>query len=472
VNGSSIPFNFNAASHVVTFNASLINGANVIAVSASNSGGADSKNTTVNYTQPVSLPLPVVTITDPASSPFPTSASSHLIKASVLNVTAASQIVAQLNGVNKPFSFNVATHLLSMHAPLINGANIITITATNPAGADSKSTTIVYNAPVTTPAPVVTITSPTSNPFNTNVNSAAITATVLNVASASEITVSVNGTNAAFNYNAATHAVTLNPALVAGANSIAVLAANAGGSDSKAITVIYTAPATVLPPVVTITSPTANPHNISANTFTVKATVLNVTSAAQIKVFQNNNPMTGFTYVAATKVLTFPANLNTGANWFKIKATNSAGSDSATVTIKVNAQNPTGTTDSVGTGAPGKPGKGIIGGTLGGGGFGGGITSGGATTSGGGPDILLVTPSSNAALTTDAVYELLAKTEVEGPANVKVKLNGAEFAGYSYNKVTKNISASLPLNPGANTVVIEATNSTGTKIQTIVITRQ
>ena len=50
------------------------------------------------------------------------------------------------------------TKQLSMPVTLINGANVVTITATTSAGTDTKSTTIIYTAPVVaSPAPVVTI---------------------------------------------------------------------------------------------------------------------------------------------------------------------------------------------------------------------------------------------------------------------------------------------------------------------------
>ena len=73
------------------------------------------------------------------------------------------------------------------NAGLIAGANIVTISATNISGNDSKSETIIYSQPVATPAPIVSITVPNTNPFNTSINIVAITATVLNVTSASQM---------------------------------------------------------------------------------------------------------------------------------------------------------------------------------------------------------------------------------------------------------------------------------------------
>jgi hypothetical protein len=485
LNGSNVPFNFNASTHQLTFNATLLAGSNIVSISAVNPAGSDSKTATIIYTAANVVPAPVVTITGPSSNPFSTSSTPGAVSATVMNVTAASQISVTLNGNTVPFTFNPVSKVVNLSPSLIAGANIISVTATNSTGSDSKSTTIIYTAPAPALPPVITITSPTANPFNTSANTAALTATVMNVTAASQITVSLNGSNTPFTFNPVSHVLNLNANLVAGANSIAIMATNSAGSDTKATTIIYTAPAPVLPPVVTITDPTANPHIISQLNYTLKAKVLNITNASQIQVYQNNNLITTYTYIAATKMLTIPAALKTGANWFKIRATNSAGKDSATVTIKVIQTNPTGTTDTVNNQGPAKPGKGIIsGGNIGGAiGGGAGAGSGTGTTAGStgstgtstgtsaGPEITLVNPATTTVTTTDAIFNLTATMNVASQSYIVIKVNGVPFTGFSYNKVSKNLFAPIPLITGSNSVTIEATNTSGTTTKTIIITK-
>lgn len=471
LNGTNQAVSFNAATHQLTFPATLIAGANNLVVTATNAGGTDSKTATVIYTAPVVVPAPIVTITAPAASPANVAAAAYLVKATVLNVTAAGQVSVQLNGANHPFTFNLLAHSISLTANLVEGANTVVITATNAGGSDSKTTTLIYTAPVV-PAPVVNITSPATTPYTSATAVYNVSATVLNVSGMSDISVSVNGTASAFTYNTGSHVVTFPVTLVAGSNTVVVSAHTAAGSDSKTKVVVYTPPAPVLPPVVTITSPNVNPLIQDQMSYTVKATVLNVSGASQIKLYQNNNPTSAFSYVVATKQLSLNATLIAGANWFKIVATNTAGKDSASVTIKVVQSNGTQTTDSVSN----KPGKPLRGGGSGGalGGVigthvGGGTTT---TTTPAGPAITFVTPAGGAAVTTtDPQYVVVATVDVMNQMNISVKVNGATITSFGFERASKTLTIPVVLNMGVNTVVIEADAGSGAHQETITITR-
>lgn len=485
VNGSSVPFTFNGSSHQVAFTATLIVGANTITVFANNSAGIDSKSVTLVYSEPAPTVLaPVVSIMNPASSPTTVTTSSYAVMATVMNVTLSSQIQVMVNGANVPFTFSAVSHQVHLTASLINGANTLVVTGTNTAGTDSKTATIIYNAPVVIPAPIVTITNPAVSPANSPANTYNVTATVLNVSGMADIAVSVNGAAQTFAYNSATHVVTFTAHLMAGSNNVTVSAHTASGSDSKTVVLQYTPAPPVLPPVVTITSPTSNPFLYDQLTYTIKATILNISSGAQVKFYQNNNLTTGFVYIPASKQFSFNATLNSGANWFKIVATNSAGSDSATVTIKVMEVHGTGTTDTTTT--PGKPVKGTGGhGVISGSGIGthvGGAGAGGTTTgttttgttaaSSTGPAITMLMPAGSTSTTVSVpVYTVEATVDVMNQANIVVKINGVATTAFSFNRSVKTLSIPVNLNMGANTVIIEATGATSTSVQTITITR-
>lgn len=479
LNGTNVPFTFNAATHQLALNAALITGANSVTISATNPNGSDTKSRTIIYT-PVVSPKPIVTIINPAVNPYTTGVNVVPVNATILNVTAVGQISVSVNGSNLPtgaLSFNAATASLTFNANLIAGANSVQVTATNVAGSDSKSTTIIYTQPVAAPAPVVTITNPSVNPFNTTVNAATVNATVLNVTSASQITVSLNGSpSSSFSFNAVTHQLVFNASLIAGSNTVSVTATNSSGADSKSTVIIYTAPAPMLPPVITITSPNVNPFMHNALSYTVKATVVNVTSASQIQVLLDATPTTAFTYSTTTKVLTYNATLHAGANSIKIVATNAAGSDTKSTTIKV-LNTSGGTGADTPTTEPGKPVKGGPGGGLGGAS---GATSGAgsvgmgtsaSTPSSGGPAITLVTPSGTSVTTTDAVYTVVATVDVPNQMNIVVKINGVATSTFSFNRTAKTLSIPLTLTPGNTVVTIEASGGSGTSSKTITITK-
>ena len=76
---------------------------------------------------------------------------------------------------------------------LANGANTIEITATNSAGTDSETTTLIYRELTPVVPPVVTITNPVLNPTVQTANTANVVATVLNVDGPQNIQVTLNG---------------------------------------------------------------------------------------------------------------------------------------------------------------------------------------------------------------------------------------------------------------------------------------
>ena len=435
VNGiATSSFIFNSTSHILNLNSNLIAGANTFVISATNASGSDSKSITIIYNLPVVIsPPPVVTFVNPAINPYSTSVSTLPINALVQNVTSVGQISVTNNGApvsTSMLSFNPSTAQLNFNVNLISGANTVVISATNIAGADSKSETIIYTQPVQELPPVVTITSPTVNPFNTSVSTAVVNATVLNVISASQIAVTINGVStSAFTYNLSTKVLVIPVSLMSGANTITITATNSAGADSKSETIIYTQPVQELPPVVTITSPTVNPFNTSVSTAVVNATVLNVISASQIAVTVNGVSTSAFTYNLSTKVLVIPVSLMSGANTITITATNSAGADSKSETIIYS-----------------KPVQDL-------------------------PPVVTITMPSTASSSTTSSVSVVEGTvlNVAGASNIRVKVNGVLISGFSYQIITKKIIFNASLVEGVNTIVVSAINSAGSDSKTITV---
>jgi ribosomal protein L13 len=431
LNGGPLPasaLNYNLTSHLLTFNANLIQGANTVVVSATNVVGGDSKTVTIIYTKSVQAPPPVVTITSPSTNPFNTTNASATVNANVLNITSAGQISVLLNGGPLPASalnYNLSSHQLTFNVNLIQGANTVVVSATNTVGSDSKTETIIYTQPVQSPAPIVTITSPAANPFNTTTASSIVNATVLNITSAGQISVMLNGgplPAGALNYNLSSHQLTFNANLIPGANTIVVSATNTVGTDSKTKTIIYTQAAALNPPVITIASPNANPFNTSNTMVSMVATVLNVIASGQITVTVNGTALSSFVFNPSTQKLSFKASLIPGSNTIVISASNADGSDSKTQTVNYTLAAPV---------------------------------------------VSFLTPASGSASVTTNTFAVSAKaTNIVNAGQIVVKVNGAAITGFTFQALTKKIDFTANLISGNNTVVITATNASGTDSKT------
>lgn len=492
LNGSLIPTNalfFTPTIHQLKFKVSVVPGSNSVIVSASNSGGQDSKTLTINYVKPIETPpvvaAPVVNILSPSSNPFSTSIGTTTINGTVLNVTSAGQISVTMNGAVMPsnaINFNAASHELIFNVNLIQGTNSIIIAATNAGGKDSKTQTINYTQPVLTPAPAITITSPSVNPFATTINTATINATILNITNANQITVKLNGfSNNAFAFNAASKQFSLSANLIVGTNTIVITATNESGSDAKSQTINYTAP---LPPVVTFVNPATINSTTSTSSYPVVAKATNVLNANEINVKVNGISITAFTFQALTKKITFNANLIEGNNSVQISATTSSGSDNKSVSIKyvkLNVSNTakfdtTKTTPVIGLdddqgGTPVNTPPGGHDANNDGDGSNPPVQGGGVSKLKQ-PSIILITPSTNNAKTSDAVYTLIAAVTNVNPTGISVKINGVAFSAYMYDVTTHRLTVPVALNMGANTVQITATSALGNKSETVTITKQ
>ena len=466
VNGTNLPTGklfFNTSNGQLNFNVNLIAGANAVVISATNIYGADSKSETIIYSpQVVEEQKPLVTVTSPTTNPYNTSVNSAIVDASVLNINYASQIAVSVNGtLTSAFTFNVATKQLSLSTGLILGSNLITITATNSAGADSRSQTIIYTQPVTAlPAPVITIISPATNPFNTSSNTSFVKGTVLNVLSASQISISLNGNpSTAFGFNIVTKAFSFPVNLIVGANLITIKATNVSGADTKSQTIIYTQPVVVPAPVVTITSPSVPVYTCNLDSYTIEATVLNVASSSEISVKVNGAALSTFSYSLSTKKVTFTVMMGGGPKNVIISATNAGGTSSKAATVNfvrsTGGLNPDTIAKTIGQS------NGATTGPMG--------HKGGPANDAGKATVVfaLTNPYSTTAAT---VTSTAVVNGVINQASIVVKMN-AVVIPFTYNIHTKTISFSGNLNVGANTLSVAATNTVGVKTATLTITR-
>jgi len=165
----------------------LVPGQNIFEITATNTAGKDSKSTVIIYNQPVVQNPPIVSFTNPPTSPYTVNNPSFSLLATVLNVTQANQVTVSLNG-QAISNFNFNAFNLNVSAPLtLNlGTNIVTVTGTNSAGTDSETITLVYvptnvvTPPATGNPPIVSFSNPPSNPYTVNTPSFNLVSSVLN----------------------------------------------------------------------------------------------------------------------------------------------------------------------------------------------------------------------------------------------------------------------------------------------------
>ncbi|WP_343637295.1 hypothetical protein [Fluviicola sp.] len=336
VNGANVT-NFTFVNSNASFAVTLIEGANIITVTGTNSAGTDSETQTIIYRKPVSVQPPVVSFIDPSLNPSTSLNASYLVKARVRFVSTASQIVLKINGqVSTNFIYTASSEIMEFTTGLVNGANVIEIVATNAAGSDAETTVINYRAPNPTLPPVVTITYPAANPQTVNVPNSNVAATVLNVDNQQQIQVLVNGAPySGFTYSTSTKVLTMNASLILGANTVNITATNSAGTSSDATQIIYKRDEVILPPVVSFINPATPGQTVSSPAYIVRAKVTNVTMQSQIVVKEDGvivNP--GFwTFNPATLEVTFNHTLNAGNNIFEITGTNAGGSHTASTSV-------------------------------------------------------------------------------------------------------------------------------------------
>lgn len=426
VNGNTFTnFNFNVQTSNLTANLSLQQGSNVVSITGTNNDGTDSKQTIIIYTPAQTVQPPVVDFTLPTTNPFNTTAASQMINANVFNVANKNQINVLVNGRSvSNFTFNANTHVLGLNTNLIQGANIITITATNEAGVDSDNQTIIRNEPEPQYPPVVTFLNPVNDPLTVYTPNYNVQAKVEHVAGVQNIDLFINGISSTnFSYSASRQIMTFSTGLVNGANNIQITGTNNYGQDVAFTTIIYKRQVTTQPPVVEITTPGPTSTISTQQNFSLEADVLNVSNANQITLTINGNNVGGFIYNANTHNLNYTGNLIAGLNTVVITATNTAGTDSDNAFINYRPQEVI------------QP-----------------------------PLVSFLQPGSNGTTVGFPGYQMKAKVlHVNSKAGVLVKLNGqiVNPAYYTFNATNKEVRYAATLKAGNNIFEVTGTNTAG-----------
>ncbi|WP_430406012.1 Ig-like domain-containing protein [Fluviicola sp.] len=433
VNGTNVT-TFTFVNSAASFPVTLIEGANIIMVTGTNSAGTASETQTIIYRKPVAVQPPIVSFIDPSLNPAVSLNATYLVKARVRFVTAANQIVLKINGqTTTNFIYTASSELMEFTTGLVNGANVIEITATNAAGSDAETTVINYRAPNPTLPPVVTITYPAANPQTVNVPNSNVAATVLNVDNQQQIQVLVNGAPySGFTYSTSTKVLTMNMSLILGANSVTITATNTAGTASDATQIIFKRDEVINPPLVTFINPASPGQTVSSAAYVMKGHVTNVTNQSQIVLKEDGlivNP-SFWTFDPATLEVTFNHTLNAGNNIFEITGTNAGGSHTASTSIifkriEVPCNKPV---------------------------------------------ITFNNPATQNTSVENAQFTLKGMvTNITSVNQIEVYLNGSLQAAGSLNTSTLEFEKVLTLIEGSNSIEIKASNSCGVSTSTTVV---
>lgn len=431
---SNTNFTFNPSTNEFTAQVYLYPGSNVFEITGTNPYGSDSDSRIIILEQEAQqLPPPVVTFTNPAQDGMTVSQPQFTVVSNVLNVDGKNNITFTFNSIQSAnFTYSTSSKVLTSVVTLKPGKNVITVKGVNTVGSDAETITINYEKPVTIQPPVVNITNPATNPYNTSSPVEVIQGTVHYVNGASDISVTVNGNSVNnFTYSTLTKNISFSANLIVGANVVQITGTNQFGTDAATTTLIYS-PSEVMPlPIVEFIVPNVSPFTSPANNVTLKATVLNVTSKQYITVNVNGTNTTSFSYNGVTKEVTFNVNLINGNNVFKVTGTNSAGSDfdEQIIIHKLVQEQP--------------------------------------------PIVNITNPGSNPYNTTVGTQIINAEVQhVEQITGVKAKFNGQSITNFTFDPITDKFVYNATLLLGANVLEVTGTNSVGTasKSQTIIYT--
>ncbi|HRD79520.1 MAG TPA: Ig-like domain-containing protein [Saprospiraceae bacterium] len=421
VNGSRFTnFNFSTNTRELIATVTLIEGNNSIRVEATNRDGNANDEVNVRFQKAVP---PVVTITAPDDNSTVSNPGATL-RARLQNVNDRRQITVSNNGATlSNYTFNTSTGELSAEVTLIEGNNTLRVRAATNDGQDEKSVNVTYRkvAP-----PIVNITAPDNNSTTTSATTT-LRARVQNANNRNQITVSQNGnTLSNYTFNTSTGELSAEVTLIEGNNTLRVRAATNDGQDEKSVNVTYRK---VAPPTVRITSPTNN-ANLETNTVTVKATIENVTAARSVRFTVNGNAQSQFSFENGQFTATVE-NLREGDNAMVVSASNTDGSAEASVTVKY-------------TPRPADP----------------------------APVVKFIVPARSGLPARGVEQQVKASVlHVASRDDILLTRNGKPFGDFNYDAKAKELTATIPLEGGTNTIRVIATNKVGSDTATVTVLR-
>jgi large repetitive protein len=422
-NGMSVSgFNFNTNNGLLQRSINLTPGANTIRITATNDCGSAFDQISINYDD---CRTPQLTWLQPNAPGTTTNQGALALSAQLTGSTQNGQVLVLHNNIAVP-NAQLVGNTIRANLTLSPGLNTFQVKYTNPCGTDQINSSINFQNCI---PPVISVTSPV---INTTLNNAALRlrATVSNVSSRNNIKVIFNGIEQnTFAYNNQTGQLELNTQLLPFLNTLTITATNDCGSDVETFTYTYD---DCLAPIINLqgnlnNSSSNNPIVVTNSNFAVTATLQNMPFQNGLSVTNNGSPVAftfsngNFNNVQAT--LTSVLNLQPGLNQIVINAVRSCGQVAKIIFVRYDN---------------------CI-----------------------APQITLVQPTASGTTTNNQTLNLMANiSNIASNQALQVRLNGANVP---FNWMNNQISSSINLVQGNNTIVIQATNTCGTDSETLLI---
>ncbi len=421
VNGArSSDFSFNPRNRELSALVSLVEGNNTIRVEATNRDGNAADEVNVRYRR--GMP-PAVTITAPDNNSTTANAAATL-RARVQHVADRNQISVTLNGAGvSNFTFNTSNGELSANVTLVEGNNTLRVRAATPDGTDEKSINVTYRK--ATP-PAVTITAPDNNSTTTNA-AATLRARVQHVADRNQVGVTLNGAGVSnFTFNTSNGELSANVTLVEGNNTLRVRAATPDGTDEKSVNVTYRK---ATPPTVAIKTPEHN-ATVEVNAVQVLATITHMRSIKGITFTVNDKTVTLFSFENGNFSASVE-NLREGENTIVIAVQNPDGTDQASVKVNYRPK-------------PEVP----------------------------KPIVRFIIPARGGAQVRTTETQIKASVmHVQSKEDIRLERNGKQLDDFTYLPKEQELTATIPVDIGANNIKIIATNASGSDTATTLIVK-
>lgn len=303
------------------FSASLLltAGTNVIEVKATNNCGVVSDFSTVSVE---TCKIPEIVVISPTRIVNVTQNTTAKVEFGVTNITSKEQLQLMVNGKEQPFTFDAVNSRVTINANLVTGANKAELIAQNNCGGTAKSVTI-SKMECNKPTLSVTSASIANNGTSTN-RYLSLTATVGNITSNSQISVTQNGKAVNFVYNTATNSLTLDLANTLGNNTIVIKLTNDCGVVTYTHTYICQEDPNAKPPVLNFATPTSE-VTVESPSFNYSVTTQYVTAKGQLAVKVNGQTVS-FNFDVNARKITFSATLQEGKNTAVVYAVTPYGS--------------------------------------------------------------------------------------------------------------------------------------------------
>ncbi len=330
LNGRSKVFNYHSGSGTVEAIISLEEGTNTLLISGSNSSGTASDQLSILYNKAVQLaPPPVVNFINP-ETPISVQNKVFLVRAHTRNLRTRNDITLIINGIRtENFNFSPRGEV-NTNLNLLDGVNTIEIIGRNESGQSSDRTTIQYNKVIRINPPLINIIIPRANPYHTNESSVELRASISNVKTKENITLSINNVNSKnFSFNSRTQELIARFGLREGQNIIRITAHNEAGRDVKSQTIIKELKPCP-PPEIRLSESGQNMKSTKIQSYTFRAELFNIVKRSQLKLSLNGLQLP-FNYTGRT--LSYTASLSSGINSFVLTARNDCGEESKTVRI-------------------------------------------------------------------------------------------------------------------------------------------